>query len=248
MKQDIVVTGMILLATSVGEYDKRLVILTRERGKITAFAKGARRQNSTLLAKSNPFSFGTFTLIAGRNTYHVRSAKISNYFREMALDYERVCYGFYFLEFAEYYTRESNDEFEMLKLLYQSMKALLTESIPMALVRYIFELKAMVINGEYPGLFFCNVCGSELKNGYFSVLESGVSCEECHKAVSEGIYLDETTLYTLQYVVSSSIEKLYTFVVNEDVFKKIKKVMNLYKSHHIDKHFKTLDVLDEDFS
>ena len=40
----------------------------------------------------------------------------------------------------------------MLKLLYQSLRALMHEGLSNALVRYIFEMKAMALNGEFPGM------------------------------------------------------------------------------------------------
>lgn len=146
------ITGMVLKAEPIGEYDRRIVILTKEKGKISAFARGARKQGSRLLAATNPFSFGEFKLYAGRTSYNVTEASISNYFEGLREDFEGAYYGMYFLELMDYYTRENNDEREMLKLLYQSLRALLHEGLPNRLVRYIFEIKAMVINGEFPGI------------------------------------------------------------------------------------------------
>lgn len=86
-------TGLVLKAEPVGEYDKRVVILTKERGKLAAFARGARKQSSRLLAPTCPFSFGQFGLYAGRNSYTLTEASISNYFEALRKDFEGACFG-----------------------------------------------------------------------------------------------------------------------------------------------------------
>lgn len=149
MRETVNLTGMIIKAAPVGENDKRLVILTRERGKITAFARGARRPGNMLMGVSRPFVFGDFRLFEGRDAYSLQSAEISNYFQELSGDMEAACYGSYFLEFVDYYARENIGSAEMLLLLYQSLRALTKPAIPKPLVQYIFELRLMVINGEY---------------------------------------------------------------------------------------------------
>ena len=149
MREQISVTGMVLMAAPVGEYDRRLVILTRGRGKITAFARGVRRPGNQLMAAAAPFVFGKFLLYEGRDAYTLAGAEVENYFREIAGDMEAACYGSYFLEMADYYGRENIDATETLRLLYQSLRALLKPSVPNRLVKPVYGLKLMEINGEY---------------------------------------------------------------------------------------------------
>lgn len=151
MQEFLSVTGMILKALPIGEYDRRVVILTKDMGKISAFVKGARKANSRYLAATNPFSFGEFKLYVGRSSYNVMEANITNYFEQLREDFKSAYYGMYFLELSDYYTRENNDEKEMLKLLYQSVKALAVSEIPRELIRAVFELRSIAVNGEYPG-------------------------------------------------------------------------------------------------
>ena len=78
--------------------------------------------------------------------------KNAEYFENLREDFEGAFYGMYFCDVADYYTRENNDEKEMLKLLYVSLKALTKGAVPHELVQYIFEMKALVVNGEFPGV------------------------------------------------------------------------------------------------
>lgn len=211
MREQVRVTGMVLKASPVGEYDRRLVILTCERGKITAFARGARRPGNPLMACSGPFVFGTFTLYEGKESYTLAGAEVTNYFREIAADMEAACYGSYFLEFADYYGRENVEAVDTLKLLYQSLRALLKESIPNRLVKPVFELKLMQLNGEY----------SETPRG---------TC-------------GESTQYTWEYVLFSTIEKLYTFNVKEEVLWEFERCVEDNKRRFVDKTFHSLDIL-----
>ena len=243
MGEAITVTGMVMSAMPVGEYDKRLVILTRERGKIAAFARGARRVNSPFLAGSRPFSFGEFALYEGRSSYTVSSMSISNYFMDLSNDVMGAMYGFYFLELAEYYTRENVDESQMLKLVYQSLRALMNEHLPNELVKLIYEMKAMTINGEYPQVFSCTACGGKEGPWLFSLKRSGIFCGECKVQAEDGFWVSEAAVYTMQYIISSSIEKLYTFKVSEEVLQELKRLIERFAGRYIDKNMKSLEIL-----
>ncbi len=212
MPEFICVTGMILKQTPIGEYDRRICLLTKERGKISAFARGARKPGNRLAAATNPFCFGTFKLYQGRDSYTVSEADIQNYFEELMTDYIGAYYGIYFAEVADYYARENNDERELLKLLYQSLRALCSPSLPNPLVKCIFELKAIAVNGEFPG-------------------------------VPADRKLEESTIYAINYIVGSSIERLYTFNVTDTVLAELLQIAKEYRKRFMDRKFKSLEIL-----
>lgn len=240
---NIVLTGMVLSAIPIGEYDKRITILTKERGKITAFVKGARRSNNQMLAAANPFAFGQFEVYQGKSTYTVVRAEISNYFRELAEDFDMVCYGYYFLEMAEYYAQENLDEKERLKLLYQTMRALESRKFAFPFVRGIYELRTMAINGEYPNVYSCVKCGKEENLEFFSMPLRGCVCTECQRE-SGGNPIDHSTLYAMQFVISTPIEKLYTFQLSEKVMGEFLNLLNTYRSHYVGHRFRSEEFLE----
>lgn len=240
----ITVTGMILAATPVGEYDRRVVILTKERGKIAAFARGARKPNSALVGVTAPFCFGEFRIYEGRTSYTLMSASVSNYFSGLREDMEGAYYGFYFLDLAGYYAREGNYEGDLLKLLYQTLRALESEKIPNPLIRCIYELKAVSIGGEAPQAFECVRCGDKDREAVFSAAKGGLVCEECLDNARDAISLLPSALYAIQYIVATPPERLYTFVVSEEVQAQLETAVKAWMDCYVDKTFKSLEILE----
>ena len=212
MQDFIFVTGIVLKQSPSGEYDRRVTILTKECGKIAAFARGARRQGNKLAAATNSFAFGTFKLYQGRDAYTLADAEIKNYFENLMSDFEGAYYGMYFAEIADYYARENNDDRMLLGLLYQSLKALSAPSIPRPLVKVIYECKAIAVNGEFPG-------------------------------VPRDRELSASAVYALEYIANSSLEKLYTFTVTEEVLAELSSVAEEYCKKYLRRDFKSLEIL-----
>lgn len=211
MQDRVQVTGIVLKTEPVGEYDRRVVLLTKERGKISAFARGARKQNSRFLASTGPFTFGNFELFEGKSSYTICEVSAGHYFEELRQDFEGAYYGMYFLELCDYCTRENNDEMEILKLLYQSLRALSLSSVGRRLVRAVFEIKLIVLNGEFPGM----------PAGEF----------------------EDATLYAVDFIVRTPVERLYTFVVKDSVLTQLEKIAGKYRADCMPGRFKTLEIL-----
>ncbi len=239
------VLGMTLAMSPIGESDRRLVLLTREKGKISAFARGASKPNSPLLGCSQTFAFGEYTLYAGRDSYSVRSARIHHYFSELREDLERLYYGIYFCEVADYYARENLDAEEMLRLLYQSLRALAKGAVPGELVRYIYEWRQMVINGEAPNVLSCQTCKRTDSLTTFSKRRHGLLCDGCASLGRHGGDADvlAATAYTLQFMTRTPVKELFSFTVTDRVLRELKRCVSDYLAEQVGRPFHALEQL-----
>ncbi len=193
MAETVQTSGMILKTAASADYDRRVVILTADHGKICAFARGARRQTNHLSASTDLFVFADFKLFPGKNAYTLTDAAVKNYFEELRSDFEASLYGMYFLEVAEYNTRENNDEREVLKLLYQACRALVHPSYDNDLVKAVYDLKIEMLQGSF------------------------------HRQDYDISY-SSTARYTLDYLLSTAPEKVFSFSVKPEVTAELKDI------------------------
>ncbi len=242
MSDKIIMTGMILSVMPVGDYDKRVVLLTKESGKISAFARGARRPKSPMIASTTPMAFGTFELYMGRNSNSLVSCSIDKYFMDIAKDYDSLCMASYFLEAADYYSQENTDEVERLLLLYQSLRAIESKKFSLRLIRSIYDIRTMVINGEYPDMFSCGNCGKTENLAAFSMTRRMVLCSDCCKTEG-GRPISQSALYAWQYIMATPIAKLFSFRLTEEVEAEVAELLWEYQNRYREHRFKSEEFL-----
>ena len=180
--------GIVLSTSMLGEFDKRLVILTERLGKITVFANGARRKNSRFTAASQSFTMGSFTLRPGRDTYTLISVDILESFLELTMDPECYATAAYVSELTEAFTRENLPGGDELNLLYITFKKLLEGSLSADAVRAAFIFKLMHIEGVAPGME-----------------DQGT------------LYISDAGAYAIRYIYSRPIGGTYSFRMSEQV-------------------------------
>ncbi len=250
MYDKIRVTGMVIASMNVGEVDRRVTILTKERGKLSAFAKGARRPTSPLLACSNLFAFGDFILYEGRDSYNVESADIKTYFGDLLKDMSGIYYGMYVCEFAGHLTRENINAKREINLLYVTLRALEKNEMDKRLVRRVFELRFLTENGEMPEVYECVKCRNvkliDEENAYLDVHEGGLICGKCGAGAGK-FRVSRSTVYALQFIVSAPLEKLYSFNLAPEVFNEVTEVAIRWIKEHVGFKMKTEDMLLDDF-
>lgn len=219
MSEIIQASGCVISAAPIGENDKRIVLLTRELGRISVFARGARRPGSTLMAACNPFVFGTFTLIQGRSSYSIQQVQVLRYFTEMAAAQPEVYYGFYFLDLAGSSAREGIDCKDTLNLLFLSMKALLHPKPDNRLIRRLFEIRLLTINGDF-----------------------------APEVITEdpGRYgeLSSTAVSVIRFAAYGQMEKLFSFTVPDEAAAEVETAVDRFLRRISDRPLKSLTVLE----
>ena len=83
MRDFVELTGIVIKSMPIGDFDRRVTIFTKERGKVYAFARGARRINNQMMGFARIFAYGKFKLFEGRDSYDIVNADIANYFEEV---------------------------------------------------------------------------------------------------------------------------------------------------------------------
>ena len=174
------VSAVVIRQRDLGEADRIVVLYTRERGKVSAVAKGTKRPRSKLAGSLQLFSQASVQLAAGRSLEVATQARAIDSHYNLRRDMRRYSHASYAAELLDALTDEGLADPELFDVFVSTLGAMDRGSDPPTMVR-AFELKLMARLGYGPELKSCVSCGRDVGGGGggFSVSQGGVLCGGC---------------------------------------------------------------------
>ena len=173
--------AVVLRHADWGEADRLLTLYTRERGKVRAIAKGARKIRSRKAGHLEPFTRVTLQLARGRDLLIVTQADTVDAYLPIHEDLIKTSHAAYVVELLDRFTYEDDTEnYNIFRLITEVLSRLEKEADPWLAIRY-YELRLLDLLGYRPHLFECANCGKEIKaeDQFFSAAQGGALCPAC---------------------------------------------------------------------
>jgi DNA repair protein RecO (recombination protein O) len=238
--------GIVIKEVGVGEADKIITIFSRNRGRISALAKGGKRPKSKLSAGSQLMSYGEFVLYSGKDMYTVNSCEVLEPFFDIRNDMVRLTYAAHFLDIIMEIIQENQPSPKLLQLLLNSLYMLSrTEKMP-ELVSRIFELRSLTITGYAPHVRNCMICSREQEKNYsFSFYKCGFICDR-EQCAAEDRFAPELSIgasRAIQHIVHTRMEELFSFCLSNDVLEELERITKRYLRERLERDFTKLDFL-----
>ncbi|SIT82282.1 DNA repair protein RecO [Edaphobacillus lindanitolerans] len=170
--------GIILRTGPYGESNKVVTMLTREAGKISAMARGAKKPASRLAGVTQPFTHGLYLVRSGRGMGTLQSGDPLEPMRFLHQDITAAAYASYIAELMDRLVEDGRPAPAEFGLLLQAFHAINEEYDPEAITLFV-EWKMLPVAGVYPVLHQCANCGATEGEFAYSFRENGFLCHRC---------------------------------------------------------------------
>lgn len=176
--------GIVLRTRDLGEHDRLVTLYTRDLGKLTAVARGARRVRSRFGGALELFTWGEAVGFEreGRELVRLDHFDIRRSFRALREDLERLGHGARIVEALARLTAERDPHPACFALLLRGLRALEAGAAPR--VHLAFTLRLLDLTGHRPRLDRCAGCRQRVAGAAaaFDPREGGLVCARCRSA------------------------------------------------------------------
>lgn len=230
----VIADGIVTRYVNYRENDRIISILTPDRGRIDAKARGCRRQNSALLPVCQPFVYGQFELFEGKDRLSVNQCEIKETFFPLREDYARFAAAAAALQLSHDASQENEPAEKLFSLLYHALSYLAyAENHPDDLM-LCFLLRYLDVTGWRPSITSCARCNRDVRGDarlFFSARDGGAVCAACAASAEP---VEKRTLEAMRRMLLLSDADMKKVVLPEELRAELTRILSGYVSERLE--------------
>lgn len=235
--------ALILRTYKLGEADRIVVFLTRDRGKKRGVARGARRARSPYHGALEPLTCAGVAYYEREGRDLVRLNYVEPTRSPLSASGEALGYVGYFAELIDEWAPESHAD-ERLYRLGASVTDGLARGAPAESVARYFEYWLLRLQGVYPSIRQCPGCGSPLADGAaMPPHETVLVCRDC--SPGGGTLLSAEAMLFLRRAGRAAAEALGALALGTSAARELETAHRRLLNVHLEKELKSARVLRE---
>ena len=230
--------GIVLRTYKLGEADRIIVVLTRDRGKVRAVAKGVRKTKSKFGSRLEPMSHCVLQMYEGRELDNITQAEGIDHFRAVRDDLDRLARGVSMLEVADHLSLEGEPNPALYRMLLGALRTLEQSDSP--LVVPAFYWKVLALEGFRPEVSMCVQCGADDEPLVaFDVDSGGLLCRGCRR----GTAVSPDAVELLQWILGGRLNDALAMPMSPSVHE-VDHLATRTVEHHLERRLRSVNVLE----
>ena len=238
------IEGIVLKTRDYGETNKIVTLYTRDAGKITAMARGAKKPASRLASVTQPFTHGSFLIQQGKGMGTMQQGEPVESYRHIREDIEATAYASFIVELIDRTVEEKKPQESIFNVLQQSLQAISEEYDPEAIALFA-EWKMLPVTGIYPTLHQCSNCGATDGEFAFSFQQIGFLCHRCFQIDPYIIRLKPAHVKLIRTFYTVPIEQVGKLTLKKETKTFIKKIVRTIYEEQTGIRLKSRSFLDQ---
>ncbi|MDR7556174.1 MAG: DNA repair protein RecO [Armatimonadota bacterium] len=194
--------GVVLRRRNLGEADRLVVLFSRERGKVTVVARGARRPRSRLGGRLEPPARVRALVAEGRTLDVLAQVDVLDAYPALRQDLDRVATTALVLELVDRALADRQPHPDVYRLLLEALELLVQGGGDLACAWFLARL--LVLTGHRPAVGRCAVCGARTRGPVaWSAALGGSLDAACRQHDPQAFPLDGRTVGLLAFLLDA---------------------------------------------
>lgn len=196
--------AVVIRTVDFKDNDRMITFLTQEYGLMGAKVRGAKKQTSKLFSAASLFCCGEYTFYEKNGFFGVKDCDIKYTFGHVQDDYDGFAVACFIADAVGKVAQEDNAAPKLFALVSNALWALDKALATPKSVACYFVQRLLMLEGVYPQLDNCLVCGARESLTKLSSEHGGVVCKNCEggKRVEQSVI---KALKNMQGVMPSEI-------------------------------------------